>query len=64
MSVNDCYCVLFYYVSGEPRSQARVTDTGKLKWSSPYSVLKRKGRANNRYSEKHVHVSASKEGFP
>lgn len=44
--------------------EARVTDTVKLKWSSPYSVLKRKGRGNNRYSEKHVHVSASKEGFP
>lgn len=27
---------------GEPRKSARVTDT-KLKWSSPYSVLKEEG---------------------
>lgn len=27
MSVNDYYYILFYYVSGELRSQVRVTDT-------------------------------------
>lgn len=36
VSVNDYYYILFYYVSGELRSQVRVTDTVETEIPYPF----------------------------